>query len=131
MISVPESWPALAGLKGETTDARDVEGSASPRKPNVHKLVEVGPKLVILLVACRSRAVRASSRRHPVPVVLNPYERNGPHARIRQRDAGGARIQRILGELLHRCRRTLNHLTGGDLVGDALRENADLGHSGG
>ena len=42
-------------------------------------------------------------------------------------DAAGAGIERVLDELLHHARRTLDHLAGGDFVDRGLGKAAD-GH---
>ena len=39
-----------------------------------------------------------------------------------------ARIQRVLQQLLHHRRRTLDHLAGSNLVGNSLGKNVNLAH---
>jgi hypothetical protein len=43
-------------------------------------------------------------------------------------NARGAGVQRILQELLHDGGRTVDHLAGGDLIGDLVGKNADAAH---
>ena len=47
------------------------------------------------------------------------------------RDARGLRIERVLDEFLHDAGRPLNHLAGGDLIGDLFGQQADAVHCGG
>ena len=43
-------------------------------------------------------------------------------------NARGTGVQRVLQQLLHHRRGTLNHLAGGDLVGNSLGEDVNLAH---
>ena len=44
-------------------------------------------------------------------------------------NARGTCIQRILQQLFHYRRRTLNHLAGSDLVGDSFGKDVNLAHT--
>ena len=41
---------------------------------------------------------------------------------------GGARVERVLDQLLHHGGRALDHFPRRDLVGDGVRQNGDAGH---
>jgi hypothetical protein len=43
-------------------------------------------------------------------------------------DPGRTGVEGIFHEFLHDRSRTLNHLAGGDLIGNTIRQDADLGH---
>ena len=65
-------------------------------------------------------------RGHAVPVVFNLQKTTAPIFDA-DRHAGCPRIQTVFREFLDHRRRTLDHLAGGDLVGEGLGENPDEG----
>ena len=78
-------------------------------------------------VAWRSTASARSARVMPVAVVSDANE-PPPAAVGKHVDSAGAGIERVLDQLLHHARRTLDHLAGGDAVDDGLGKLAD-GHA--
>ena len=77
-------------------------------------------------MAWRSTASARSARRHALAVVGDADEPAaaavGEHV-----DAARAGIERVLDQLLHHARRTLDHLAGGDAVDEGFGKLAD-GH---
>ena len=59
---------------------------------------------------------------HPAPVVADPQQEPAPLFDIYV-DGRRAGIERVLDQFLHRRRRTLDHLAGGDLVSDGAGEH--------
>jgi hypothetical protein len=66
---------------------------------------------------------------HPGTVVRDPHEREAPFLHV-DRDGAGARVERVLDELLHDRRGTLDDLARGDLVHEPGREDMDARHPG-
>ena len=78
LTRVPASpTPAHVSSVTRATDA--IEGSASPRKPNVFTVTR-SAAATILLVACRSKQRRASSRPIPEPSSLTRMRRLPPRS---------------------------------------------------
>ncbi len=72
---------------------------------------------------------REVRRAHADAVIL---DQDAVHAAAFEQhgDAGGAGIERVLDDLLHRGGRAFDHLAGGDAVGGGLGEAADQGPGG-
>jgi hypothetical protein len=103
-----------------------IEGSASPRNPRVEMLSRSSVSL-IFEVAWRSKASMASSRTMPQPLSVI-WISFFPPAFDLNANARGTGVQRVLQQLLHHRRGTLDHLAGGDLVGDSFGKNVDFAH---
>ena len=106
------------------TDAMD--GSASPRKPNV--AIESRSSTVRSFeVAWRSKASRASSRLMPWPSSADADQASSAALHL-DADAHGSSVQGVLQQLLHHRCGPVHHLAGGDLVGNLIGKDADLAH---
>ena len=114
-ISVPVALPR-ARVRSVKCETEAMLGSASPRNPSV-RIAARSSAPAILLVAWRSIASRASSGSIPSP---SSSTRNDflPPSSIGDRDPPGARIERVLDQLFHDRRRTLDDFAGGDLIGE-------------
>ena len=118
--------PAVAsrGLRQASVsrDTAAIDGSASPRKPNVRSPQIVGQRNPgwrdAAAPAARRRAPYRSRRRRRAPGA-------GRRPRSRFRRAV-PRVQRVLDQLLDHRRGPLDHLAGRDLVGQRRREHPDL-----
>ena len=77
-------------------------------------------------VAQHRERQRAGVHAGAVVGYLDPVDTAGVE---RHGDPGGARIERVLHQLLHRGRRPLDHLAGGDAVDGVGRQDADGGHA--
>ena len=99
-------------------------GSASPRNPSV-LIAPRSSGVAILLVACRSTARRASSRLHPLAIVLDANQLLAAEL-DGDRDATRAGVERVLDQLLDDRRRPLDDFAGGDLVGEVQREAGEF-----
>jgi hypothetical protein len=64
---------------------------------------------------------------HATPVIGDAHE-GAPALFDGDIDRGRPRIEGVLHQLLHHRRRTLDDLSGGDLVGDGTRQNVDARH---
>ena len=121
---------ACAAPRGREVMARraaaPIEGSASPRKPRVAMCTRSSS--ASFEVAWRSTASASASASMPAAVVghLDAVDAAGVE---RDGDAGGAGVERVLHQLLHRGRGALDHLAGGDAVDGVGREDADRGHA--
>ena len=97
-------------------DTAAMLASASPRKPSV----AIAPRSSTdcsLLVAWRAKAVTASSALMPSPSSTTAISAVPACSRsTAMRRAAG--VERVLDQLLDHRRRPLDHLAGGDLVGD-------------
>jgi hypothetical protein len=65
--------------------------------------------------------------RHAAAIVRH-FDAREPALGDADRDARGARIDRVLDQLLERGGRALHYLTRGDAVDERLRQAADRGH---
>src|SRR5262249_41758201 len=64
---------------------------------------------------------------HPGPVVGHPHALDAALLDVHP-DPPRPGVERVLEELLDHAGRALDHLAGGDLVGEVLREDVDGGH---
>ncbi len=121
---------ACAASRGREVMARraaaPIEGSASPRKPRVAMCTRSSS--ASFEVAWRSTASARPSASMPHAIVghLDAVDAAGVEG---DGDARGAGVERVLHQLLHRRRRALDHLAGGDAVDGVRREDADRWHA--
>ncbi len=120
--SKPSAAPrARVRSRSRETDA--IAGSASPRKPKVPIRTRSSP-LAILLVAWRSSARRASSALMPEPSSVTATSDGAALAHL-DADPLGARVERVLDQLLHHRGGPLDDLAGRDLVDQVVGQQAD------
>ena len=106
------------------TDA--IEGNASPRKPRVAMLSRSSVSLDFrsrMPLECQHGIVA-----HHAAAIVDDLDQLLPARFDVDANAAGARIQRVLQQLLHHRCRTLHHLARGDLVGNAFRQYVNLPH---
>ena len=99
-----------------------MEGNASPRNPRVAMRTRLSSGS--LEVAWRCTASPKLGGIHPDAVIGNL---DAGYAAFLQphRDPAGARVKRILHQLLHRCGRPFDHLARGDAVYRRFGQQAD------
>ena len=116
---------ASAGREQQSTAARRRRsaGKASPRNPSV-PIASRSVSVAELRGRVPLQREEAVLRRHALPVVRHRDElaAGAPH---RDLDARRPRVEAVLHQLLHDRRRALDHLPGGDLVDDRVREAPD------
>ena len=122
--------PVVSSADRVSSSSREtdpMEGSASPRKPSVADLDSRSLTSCSLLVACRSKASRASSRSMPQPLSEMRMSRRPPFS-TSMRTSVDAGVERIFQQFLDDRRGPFDHFTRRDLVGDLIGKNANAAH---
>jgi len=122
---VPTSAPAsrVCSVKRDTLA---IDGNASPRNRRSPAVEVIG-----LGDLARGVALEGEQRvvaRQAAAVVLHAQERPPTVAKFHL-DPRGAGVEGVFDQLLHHRGRPLDHLAGGDLVGDPVGQDADFRHA--